>query len=305
MRLPRFGTSGVASALVAALAASCLLELDHEIACGDGYVDRLGGEECDPAVQSSYVDRCAGTSRPDGQAACDPVLCTVINDKAQCATCGDGTVDAEFGEQCDGPNLNGRTCLGGGDGLQCAADCQFDYSQCDPCGNGLLDEDEECDPNQMGDLVIPRQCAGSDEVDPLEPVDKPYASGETVRCKDECRYDRTQCGFCGDGTRDKGIYVDFEVLGPPEWCDGDNYDDDLIVEQFGRCEDETTRKNVGCGVDCRSFVDRTDIAQCCRRKSEACPAVGDATRCCYEYDHPDEEPCQELFEGMVVRRVCR
>ena len=294
-------------AVIVALSSSCLLDLDHDVACGDGYVDPRSAEECDPAVPSSYLGACLGTTRPEGEGACDPVTCTLINDKTQCAVCGDTNIDEDLGEECDGSNLNGRRCSGGGDGLQCGTDCKFDYSECDPCGDGEIGPNEECDPGGMngGGLVIPRECAGSDDVEPLEPVGKPYASGATVRCEDDCRYDRTQCGFCGDGTRDVTEYVDFGIQAPIEWCDGDNFDDARIMEEYGECANEDARANVGCGDDCRSFVDRTDVAQCCLRKSATCPPVGDDLKCCYEYDHPEEEPCEEYFEGMTIRRVCK
>lgn len=302
MRLAWFGTAGVALALVAALAGSCLLDLEHDIACGDGYVDPLSGEECDPAVPSSYVDKCAGTSRPEGEAACDPIACTIVNDKEQCAVCGDDNVDEEFGEECDGSNLRGRTCPGGGDGLQCSTECLFDYAECEPCGNGDPEGEEECDP-KPGGFVEGQQC------DELESMFKPYTSGMTITCGGDCRYDRTTCGYCGDGTRDDMAFVDVGVSIPPEWCDGDTFDPDRLLEQYSDnwCDGRPgERPNVGCGDDCRSFIERwPEEDRCCLKKSETCPAVGVDLRCCYEYDHPDEEPCEEFFEGMTIRRVCR
>ena len=310
MRLAWFGTAGVASALLAALVGSCLLDLDHAIACGDGHVDGLAGEECDPAVPTSYVDMCAGTIRPGGEAACDPVTCTIINDVAQCAVCGDEIVDEEFEEECDGTNVP-KPCPGNGDDeLGCTVDCQFDYSTCEACGNGMPDEGEECDPNAEGGLVQPRECAGAGNMEPLEPIrpEKPYTYGSTVRCKDDCRYDRTQCSFCGDGVRDDGTeLVDFGVMAPAEWCDGDSFDEARLEDVFGAslCTDPAERVNAGCGPGCRSFIDRLDEALCCLKKSETCPNVGESTRCCYEYDHPGDPPCEEFFEGMTIRRVCK
>jgi len=50
--------------------------------------------------------------------------------------CGNGTIDAFCGEQCDGLNLNGQTCAGlgflGGGTLLCGAGCIFDTSFCIP-----------------------------------------------------------------------------------------------------------------------------------------------------------------------------
>ena len=64
---------------------ACTLPLTVEIACGDGFVDEDAGEECDPVVRESYIDACALTSRPDGEARCDEELCIIIDDNEQCA----------------------------------------------------------------------------------------------------------------------------------------------------------------------------------------------------------------------------
>ncbi len=75
------------------------------------------------------------------------------------AVCGDGNVDA--GEDCDGSNLNGASCISVGfDGglLSCAADCSFNTNNCvtDPppppppvCGDGIVDAGEDCDGNNL------------------------------------------------------------------------------------------------------------------------------------------------------------
>ena len=176
----------------------------------------------------------------------------------------------------------------------------FDYSECDPCGNATLEGEEECDP-ELGGLVSRQQC------EDLDSMFKPYTSGETITCID-CRYDRTTCGYCGDGTRDDMAFVDVGVSIPPEWCDGDTFDPAKLNEQYGEshCMFETERPNVGCGDDCRSFIQRwPEEDRCCRKKSETCPIVGEDIRCCHEYDHPEEEPCEEFFEGMTIRRVCK
>jgi len=64
-------------------------------------------------------------------------------------TCGNGTRDP--GEQCDGADLGGETCVSRGfpgGALACHADCTFDTSGCTsaPCGDGLVAAGEVCDP---------------------------------------------------------------------------------------------------------------------------------------------------------------
>jgi hypothetical protein len=154
------------AALLLGATPACLLRLDNEISCGDGYVDRRAGEECDPAVPASFEDACPS---PLGTAACDPDTCTLINDIEQCSVCGDGIVDIDRGEECDGDSLNGNACPGGNGALQCGQDCLLDFSECDACGNGVLDPGEECDYANVGGLATERLCAGSvdDEVPPL------------------------------------------------------------------------------------------------------------------------------------------
>src|SRR5207249_6307224 len=59
------------------------------------------------------------------------------------------------GEDCDGADVGGATCVSlgfGGGTLACGADCAFDTSQCGPerCGDGLVGPDEQCDPPSFG-----------------------------------------------------------------------------------------------------------------------------------------------------------
>src|SRR5437016_10897922 len=64
------------------------------------------------------------------------------------------------GEDCDGTDLGGATCVSlgfGGGTLSCGADCAFDTSQCGPerCGDGLVGPDEQCDPGGIGGVPPP------------------------------------------------------------------------------------------------------------------------------------------------------
>jgi hypothetical protein len=60
---------------------------------------------------------------------------TTIVDK-----CGNGIVDLDVGEQCDGSNLNGETCAslqpGWSGKLHCDDNCNYDNSMCIPDDSG-------------------------------------------------------------------------------------------------------------------------------------------------------------------------
>jgi hypothetical protein len=75
-------------------------------------------------------------------------------------SCGNGKVDS--GEDCDGSNLAGKSCVNLGydsGSLSCSSDCRFDTSGCittppppppSSCGNGNIDSGEECDGGNFG-----------------------------------------------------------------------------------------------------------------------------------------------------------
>ena len=101
-------------------------------------------------------------------------------------TCGNGILDQ--GEECDGTEFGGRTCLsetGFSDGsLLCTADCRIDASGCHTCGNGSIEGPEECE----GEHFQGADCAGRTGME----------NGELV-CTADCRIDDSGCHECGDG----------------------------------------------------------------------------------------------------------
>ena len=134
--------------------------------CGDGVLD--AGEQCDDG-NTSDCDGCStactrevvGNGVVDCGEECDDgntADCDGCNDDGE-IECGNGVIDAECGEVCDGADVAGQTCAGGT--VTCAADCRsVDRTQCpasapaprEICGNcidddlnGLIDfEDPAC-----------------------------------------------------------------------------------------------------------------------------------------------------------------
>lgn len=166
------------------------------------------------------------------------------------ALCGDGV--AEGAEVCDLEDLNGQTCqsigLGGGE-LGCYAPnhwlrCSFDTSEC-LCGNGVLDEGEECDGN-----IIPGAC-----------TDHGFEGGE-LGCTNFCEIDTSQCTQCGNGVRegieecDDGNFVNGDGCNEQcmrEYCGDNQCNFDSNTNTFETC--------TSCQVDCGtcSFIPETNV----------------------------------------------
>ncbi|MEX1365233.1 MAG: hypothetical protein AB1Z98_19050, partial [Nannocystaceae bacterium] len=292
---------------------SCLLELDDAISCGDGYHDLYAGEECDPGDPRSFATGCRETSRPNGEAACDPQDCTIIRTPQQCAVCNDGFLDSAAGEECDGDMLGGQTCPGGRGSLGCT-NCRLDYSECESCGNGVVEPQlgEECDPN-LDDITQVRTCR-----DNLESLSNSgdYAGGVFLMCRDDCLWSRVGCNYCGNGEINGALPVDLEGnMAPAEICDGHVFDEDDIREQLGSSvcyDDERLRPHVRCTAGCQEIQPAEAEQLCCLRKEEACPLPGAALRCCFELEVEAEAedqvvPCQDRInpvDGSSIL-VCR
>lgn len=125
---------------------------------------------------------------PDGQSVALTAAIAYVEDceftPNGCPLCGNGRV--EQGEDCDGAELAGATCLSqglAGGTLSCASNCRFDTSLCDTCGNGRVDAvTESCDGNDLA----ARTCSNFG-----------FSAG-TLACTAGCSYDFADCRLCGN-----------------------------------------------------------------------------------------------------------
>jgi subtilisin-like proprotein convertase family protein len=208
----------------------------------DASVDDVGTSTgtTDPSSEdSTSID-------PDGSTSVDPVTSTTVDPSTSASAetsssseestngfvgCGDGDVDLQADELCDGDNLDGRDCVSedfAGGVLACNPDCTLDTSGCTfECGDGDVQGDEQCESNDLdGGTCITQGFEGGD-----------------LECNADCTYDTTACENyeCGDN-----------LQAGPEVCDGTDLDgEDCQSLDF----DSGT---VTCLADCSGF----DTSEC-------------------------------------------
>ena len=321
----------------------CLLELRHDLSCGDGVVDVLAGEQCDPTAEDSpHRTECRDQGLGEGEATCTDD-CKLDVSKDICAACGDGV--AAGTEECDGEDLRGQICPSAKGLLACDAGCEFDTAGCELCGDQVVQSPpEECDvkrcassddcggitvcEEQTNTCIIPGEITFGTDCSELEvtaslPTKKVYASGVVHNndCGSLCLFGRRACNFCGDGIVDPS----YEDQGPnggfnqtPETCDGPNaneaaledYCEDLCTSGFGTTLD--LRCDFVCEDDCSDFKDPNweepivDSARCCVVSGRPCD-VPDGFPCCWELDYPEADPidaCKQFVENSQIVRRC-
>jgi len=190
--------------ILAALAA-CEAKVTTQDNCGDEFLDP--GEACDGAELGGVTCESLGYYRTEGQVRCT-AGCQLDTSDCGLARCGDEAIQGTEGEQCEGTNLGGASCvtLGYATGtLTCDELCRFDLTACvadADCGNGELQEGEQCDTTNFG----------------AQTCETLGYHGGNLTCTGACQLDLSDCveiGRCGDAR----IQATFG-----EECDGANLD---------------------------------------------------------------------------------
>ena len=290
----KLGLAGLAG-LALACASACLLDLEHEVACGDGHTDVLSGEECDPGDPASFEDACTAKGFTAGLARCDPATCQIVADAESCAVCGDAVISP--GEQCDGDSLGNQRCPSGENRVTCDLDmCRLSFDACPSCGNGELEPElgEECDWNYHPGEGDVSACS---DLEPIGAIQhKGYVQGQVTHsnCTDTCQFSRNSCSFCGDGILDDS-YLDHGPQGKPalqgaEQCDGAAIDSDFLSDsckQICGMSNLELRCDFECVDKCGAITIPSDAeeARCCVPGGASCDLD---IPCCFKLDHPEE-----------------
>ncbi|MFO0632752.1 MAG: hypothetical protein U0168_07880 [Nannocystaceae bacterium] len=186
--------------------------------------------------------------------------------------CGDGVVDA--GEDCDGDDLGGASCMSEGfDGgrISCAADCTLDTSACNVnCGNGSLEEPEECDGVNLGGL----DC-----------VSQGFDAGE-LACSRGCTLDTTGCisFMCGNDAIEGAELCDGTDLGGVD-CIALGYDGGALA----------------CDAGCAAYDPSgcTGLNNCCEAQDSGVFGCGDDA-CEAAVCGIDAYCCENTWDGICV-----
>lgn len=234
---------------------------DTAAACTNNVVEP--GEDCDSLgyLELGCHELGAYNFGPGGRLKCSP---TCQFNTAECSLCGNLAIDTDTDstEECDGQLLNAQTCesreFAPGGILKCyiysdplGRGCTFDTSECNSCGNGVIDPDEqeECDPaGPTGPIFA--NCEGEgEECNPCFPL-----CGEAT-CTAECTVD--QCHPCGCPN---------DILEPEfnEECDCGGVG---CVVTDTTCEDldEDYQGTLLCNENCQF-----DKTECCLKLGEQC-----------------------------------
>lgn len=234
----------------------------------DRYHSPSAGARADLAV----VGACTDTDGDGVQDAIDN--CPTVPNFDQADSNGDGIGDAcdfvgcgngikESGEECDGSDLGGATCVSlgfTGGTLACDANCRFDLSACTWCGNGVREPGEACDGADIGTAT----CA-----------DVGCTAG-APQCGPTCALDYSSCGGCPVCDGDGLCEADEDCTG----CPGDCVTGNGAVCGNGVCEAGNGENCLTCPSDCRGTQNGKPSGRfCCGDGGGANPVGCTDARC--------------------------
>ncbi len=160
---------------------------------------------------------------------------------------GDGFTN---GEELGDPE--GAWRIGEGQPQRSTSDPNDPNATPDPCGNGIIEENESCDREIIGDAT----CQSQGFV------------GGTLLCAIDCNFDVTGCSNCGDGIKNGN-----------EICDGTDFGDlTCQSEGFGRgelqCNDNCTLDTALCSNCGNDLRDGTEICDGADLDGQTCLSLG-------------------------------
>ncbi len=216
---------------------NCSNHLDDD---GNGAIDCqdvacTGAQVCMPEICDNDLD-----DDGDGRFDCADADCAVLSICGGGNKCGNHTIDP--GEDCDGTELGGRTCITQGfktGTLVCAASCSVDTNACsniapENCNNGADDDgDEQIDCADVDCHYASICLCGNDVVESDEWCDGPAWAiqvtcessgfpGGTMACGADCHsVDISGCTppLCGDGSISNGEHCDDGNAVAGDGCD--------------------------------------------------------------------------------------